>query len=216
MELAGATTGRRFGWGAMLFLATGIALVSSRYLVGEVGFDEQREVFDAHPVLIFCHVAGGITALLIGPWQFRSGLRARRPRLHRMLGRIYLAGIAIGVMGGAGLAPLAHGGWIARAGFACLAAAWVVTSAAALLAIRSGRVESHRRWMVRSYACTFGAVTLRLWLPILQFGVGLSFTDAYRTVAWISWVPNLLLVEYALRRRVMSAREAKSTATTSG
>ncbi|GAB4428835.1 MAG: hypothetical protein OHK0039_47410 [Bacteroidia bacterium] len=43
-----------------------------------------------------------------------------------------------------------------------------------------------------SYAACFAAVTLRLWLPILTALLG-DFLPAYRIVAWLCWVPNLLV-----------------------
>jgi hypothetical protein len=44
-----------------------------------------------------------------------------------------------------------------------------------------------------SYAGTFGAVTLRLWLPFLMLVFG-EFLLSYQIVAWLSWLPNLIVV----------------------
>jgi len=68
----------------------------------------------------------------------------------------------------------------------------------ALAAIRRGDVTGHREWMVRNFALTFAAVTLRLWLPTLTAATG-SFIEAYRTVAWLCWVPNAIVAEIILR-----------------
>ncbi len=54
--------------------------------------------------------------------------------------------------------------------------------------------------MIRNFALTFAAVTLRLWLPAFQAASG-SFLDAYRTVAWLCWVPNAIAAEIILRAR---------------
>lgn len=54
--------------------------------------------------------------------------------------------------------------------------------------------QAHRKWMARSFALTFGAVTLRIYLPSF-LAMGLPFDKAYPLVAWVSWVPNLLAVE---------------------
>lgn len=48
--------------------------------------------------------------------------------------------------------------------------------------------------MIRNYSLTFAAVTLRLWLPALSVA-GYSFNDSYMAVAWLSWVPNLIVAE---------------------
>ena len=54
---------------------------------------------------------------------------------------------------------------------------------------------AHRAWVLRSYALTLAAVTLRLWLPGLHVGLGLPFAEVYQTVAWLAWVPNLIVIE---------------------
>ena len=54
--------------------------------------------------------------------------------------------------------------------------------------------------MMRSYACIFGAVTLRIWLPMLIVAHGGKFLPAYRWVAWLAWVPNLAFAEWMIRR----------------
>ncbi len=47
--------------------------------------------------------------------------------------------------------------------------------------------------MILSYAACWGAVTLRVWLPILTIYFDGNFTKAYDIVAWVSWVPNILV-----------------------
>ncbi len=51
---------------------------------------------------------------------------------------------------------------------------WLYTGAQAYLSIRRRDVVAHRRWMIRNYALTFAAVTLRLELGLLQVS-GLNF-----------------------------------------
>ena len=67
------------------------------------------------------------------------------------------------------------------------------------------RFDEHRRWMIRSFAMTFAAVTLRLYLPIAPI-LGYDFVDGYRLTAWSSWIPNLIVAELWLRRQM--ARQA--------
>ena len=62
-------------------------------------------------------------------------------------------------------------------------------------------VASHRRWMMRNYALTFGAVTLRIQLGLLTGPLGFAFAQAYPLVAWLAWVPNLIVVEWWLLQR---------------
>ena len=66
----------------------------------------------------------------------------------------------------------------------------------AYFSIRAGNVKLHQQWMVRSYALTLAAVTLRIQLPLIQGTLGLSFDEAYAIVAWFAWIPNLIVAEW--------------------
>ena len=116
-----------------------------------------------------------------------------------VIGACVLAVLA-GGLAGLYFAPTSTAGTVGRVGFTTLAIFWLYSGTRAFLAIRRGNVQEHRRWMLRNYALTFGAATLRIELPLLIIG-GLSFSAAYTLVAWISWVPNWLVVEAWLRRR---------------
>lgn len=159
---------------------------------------EMKAAYAAHPVRIVLHVAFSAVALLVGPLQFFPGLR-RRVRLHRALGYIYFTGVLGGGLSGLATAFIAYGGLVGRTGFGLLAVAWLWSGLAALAAIRRRDFAAHERWAVRSFALCFAAVTLRLWLP-LAMASGLRFEDFYPAVAWLCWVPNLLLVEWVLLR----------------
>ncbi|MEZ4863447.1 MAG: hypothetical protein R3C14_19165 [Caldilineaceae bacterium] len=43
--------------------------------------------------------------------------------------------------------------------------------------------------------------------------VGLDFIVAYRTVAWLAWIPNLLVVEWWIRRNLSPAHVKLEQAT---
>jgi hypothetical protein len=102
--------------------------------------------------------------------------------------------VLIGGTSGLVLATTAQGGLPARAGFATLGILWLWTTSMGYVRIRSGYIEAHRRWMIRSYALTFAAVALRIYLP-LSAAVGISFGEAYPAIAWLCWVPNLIVAE---------------------
>lgn len=168
--------------------------------IGSTVHPEMQSVYAQHRAAILTHIAGSMVALVIGPAQFVSGLRARRPRLHRVLGRAYLLGVLVGGVAGLRMATLAFGGWVSQSGFAVLAALWLATGARALLAARAGRIAEHRAWMTRNFALTFAAVTLRAQLG-LGAAMGFAFESYYPILAWSSWVPNLLVAQWLLPRR---------------
>ena len=202
------TLARRTGWGLMTFLAFGVALVASRYftLDPQVFFPQQLDVYQAHLAAIILHVAGAMVALVIGPFQFLRWIRARRPKLHRWMGRVYLVSVLVGGLAGLYVATMAYGGLLARTGLGALALRWVGTALLAYRHFRAGESATHQRWMIRNYALTFAGVMLRLQTPV-SGAVGIPFDVAYPVIAWTCWVPNLLVAEWIVRS--MTARRRR-------
>lgn len=165
--------------------------------MGALVHPDMRASFRDHAPAVYTHVFGAAFALLLGPLQFATRLRRARPALHRLSGRLYLTlGVLVGGLAGLYLAQYAYGGMAARLGFGALAACWLATGALAFRAIRRGDVRTHRRWLLRNYALAFAAVMLRIYIP-LSFMAGLDFEQAYGVIAWLCWVPNLLVVDSA-------------------
>jgi len=69
----------------------------------------------------------------------------------------------------------------------------------ALKAALERRFAAHRAWMIRSFALTFAAVTLRLYLPLLLV-VPVPFLTGYAAISFLCWVPNLMVAEAFLKR----------------
>jgi uncharacterized membrane protein len=157
-------------------------------------------------VAFYVHVTFGGLALLLSPLQFATRVRTRAPQVHRAVGRVVLAAIALAGSAGLVLAPHNVAGAVGTAGFGLLAVLWLACAATAFRAIRRRDVAAHRRWMVRTFALTYAAVTLRLWLGLMiaaqiaVWGVdgGTAFQRAYLVVPFLAWVPNLLVAEWYL------------------
>jgi uncharacterized membrane protein len=168
--------------------------------VGSVVHPDMRAVFEGHRFGIYTHVFASAIALALGPLQFSSRLRRNHASVHHWMGRFYLgAGVLIGGLAGLYMAFHAFGGVIARLGFACLALAWLYSGLRAYLAIRAGDVAVHRAWMVRNFALSFAAVTLRLYMPAAVV-TGVGFETAYPFIAWLCWVPNVIAAELLFNR----------------
>jgi uncharacterized membrane protein len=160
----------------------------------------------AHPFLIL-HVISGVTALLVAPVQFVRAVRTRWPAFHRLTGRLYLAAVAIGAPTGFMLAVGTTSGPVAAVGFAIPALLWPVFTWLGWRAAVERRFDAHRDWMLRSYAVTATAITLRLMLPASAL-LGVDFATAYPVIAWLAWMTNLALFEYFIRRRRLPAARA--------
>ncbi len=153
-------------------------------------------------IMLFVHITTSILALVIGPFSLSAKFREKNINRHRLLGRIYLVGILLGGISGLYLAFFALGGLIAKLGFGLLALLWLITAYQALMTVKNKKIQDHRNWMIRNYSLTFGAVTLRIWLPlfIVLFGIE-HFERSYAIISWLAWVPNLIIAELSIRRR---------------
>lgn len=178
--------------------------------LGTVLHPDIRASFASHGTgVVYLHVFGAAVALILGPLQFWASLRGRRPGLHRWFGSTYLAlGVGVGGLSGLVLALNAFGGVWSRTGFGTLAVLWIATGAMALQRILRGDVQGHRRWMTRNFALTLAAVMLRIYLPA-SIVSGMSLDLAYPVVAWLCWLPNLVIAEWLLSRSSGDARATR-------
>lgn len=192
----------RLGWWIACVLSTLVALYALTYVVlGERVFvPDLADSFRARPWGIYTHAFAAALALGLGPVQFHRGVRTRRPRLHRRMGKTYVVTALVVGASGLYMALYSFGGTVTHLGFGALAVAVIGTTVQAYRRIRAGDVEAHRAWMTRSFALMFAAVTLRLWLPVLIVAHGGAFEPAYQWVAWLAWVPNVLWAEWYVRR----------------
>jgi uncharacterized membrane protein len=175
----------------MAVLSVAIAAVSARYFSfnPHLAAEPFQSRVAGHDPWLFLHIGGGVLSLAVGPFQFSRWLRVQHLALHRWIGRLYLAAVAIGSVAGFRIALESQGGLPTHYGFGMLALLWLFTTAMAYRRILQRHVQSHREWMIRSFALTFAAVTLRIWLP-LSIAMKLDFMQAYTTISWLCWVPN--------------------------
>jgi uncharacterized membrane protein len=150
------------------------------------------------PLAVVSHLTGGAVALATGAWQLNARFRGRHLATHRLMGRVYVIAVLVGGLGALRLAPEAQTGRVAALGFGILAIAWLATTLRGYRAIRHGHEAVHRRWMTRSFALTFAAVTLRIYLPASGL-LRIPYELAYPAIAWLCWVPNLAVAEWHLR-----------------
>ncbi len=130
------------------------------------------------------------------------------------MGYIYVADILL-ITGPAGLLMgfYANGGITSRIAFVLLALLWIFFTAMALIKARQKDFKAHRRFMIRSYALTLSAITLRAWKYVITNAYHLDDSlvfppmDVYRVVAWLGWVGNLIFAEWWIRRNKRSLKK---------
>jgi uncharacterized membrane protein len=213
-------TGTRIGWTWIALSSLAIAvyavvpyLTASLAELSESGAG-LAGTYEPLPIAVqaafYAHIVAGGVAIIAGPFQFWRGLRDRHRSVHRAIGRTYLTAVAIAGVAALVMAPFNDAGLVGFFGFGTLAVLWLVTAWRAYRSIRLGDVSSHRAWMMRNFALTYAAVTLRLWIGVLigvqlipggDVDFGAVFENAYAAVPFLAWLPNLVVAEWLIRRR---------------
>ncbi|MET8099213.1 DUF2306 domain-containing protein [Streptomyces sp. NPDC005236] len=163
----------------------------------------------------YVHIVTAGLALALGPWQFCRRLRTRRVRVHRGIGRAYLVSVALGSVSAFVMSMFSSVGLLGFFGFGSLAVLWGWTAWRGYRAIRERDVPSHQAWMIRNFALTYAAVTLRLWFGVLilaqvPFAHGPDpfpaiLAQAYAPLPFLCWLPNIVIAESMIRRRGLPA-----------
>ncbi|WP_040440484.1 DUF2306 domain-containing protein [Roseibium aggregatum] len=190
-----------------------VAVASLRFLALGVSasMDFVAHNLDGNALMLYAHIGVAPIALALMPFQFMTRLRARRPKLHRWLGRGYVAAVLVSGLAGLQLAFHTTAGIFAATGFALLAVLWMITTGIALVFALQRNIPRHRAWMLRSAALTFAAVTLRVYLGS-SMAAGLDFQTAYPLIAWLCWLPNAVFMEVYLLVRPKSSRLVSAAA----
>jgi uncharacterized membrane protein len=146
------------------------------------------------------HGLTGACALLLGPLQFSDRLRQKYTKLHRIVGRFYIAGTFIAAPFGFYVQFFQERMGATRS-FSVAAAmqafTWVFTTAVALAFILKGNVQQHRQWMTRSFAVALIFLEVRVILGIT--GWERLGPAAIETVVWVCNVLAILLADLVLQ-----------------
>lgn len=177
-----------------LWLRLMVWLVSEDYALGAGSVHRlQAAAYTAGLPFMLMHTTLAAVSMALGPFQFSRGLRARRPSLHRAMGKIYLLAELFSMSGGmiylaiTGLhgvytgAPFALGLW-------GLNAMVLWTGWHAYRAIRAGEVAQHRAWLAYNFGLLLTAPGLRILWVI--YGVALP--------GWTQAATNLAITTFLL------------------
>jgi hypothetical protein len=196
---------QRVTWTAVVLLTLAV-VVGAVFVIGFVlpylSWNEQQfGLYWPKRGWLLLHIIGGMVGLLTGPFILWLGMKRQRMTLHRRLGKAYV--VSMGLSSIAALYMSAHTdlGWVFGMGLAGLAIAWLITTSLALLSIRRRIVAQHQEWMIRSYVVTFGFVSFRICVGILQVaGIG-TVPERLTAASWFCWAFPLLITEAVLQGR---------------
>ncbi len=185
----------------MTFLAIGVATYGAvaAFLSLDGSLPSMTHHYPDRTTAAALHFGIGGLALILGPWQFLPALRRKAPAAHRWTGRLYVLSCLVSGCAALVLAQQTHTGLNSQIGFVLLATLWLITTLIGWKRARERDFAAHRRSMIRSFALTLAAVTLRFYLPLSQV-LEIPFHVAYPIISYACWVPNVLIAEWMIRR----------------
>ena len=151
------------------------------------------------------HGLAAAFALFLGPFQFSERLRRKYVTLHKTFGYLYIAGCYIGAPLGIyiqwfeeKLGTFSHSFTIATV---MDAAVWVFATTMALVMIRTKRMQQHRQWMIRSFACALIFLEVRTILVFFRLPEPAAEMVVWGCVAAAFPIADLVLQVDELRRQ---------------
>ncbi len=153
--------------------------------------------FDSNTLAIISHAVFSSIAILTGVVQLRRSFRDNYPMLNLFLRKVYFVSVLFGGVTGLYLSFFAYAGFANIIGFLLLAVFWLFTTFKAYIAQKNDDIEMYKIWIVRSFALTFAAVTLRIYMGIFFIIFGYrQFDYFYATLGFLCWVPNIIVIEW--------------------
>lgn len=169
------------------------------------GFLKQKQAYihiTIWRIAFYTHVFSSSLTLMAGLTQFSNYLLVHHKKVHRFMGRIYAWDIfLLNFPAGMIMAIYANGFLPSKIAFCILDCLWFLFTLKAVIAARQKNIKVHKQYMIRSYALTCSAVTLRTWKLILSALFVINPLTLYMIDAWLGFVPNLLFAEWRIRKR---------------
>ena len=197
-----------FLWLIYGFLSYLLIVISLQYIPydTDVAFLRiKQDVIDVpfYKLAFFTHVYTAVFVLPAGLTQFSGFIRKNFPRVHKYTGWVYAITV-ICLAGPAGfyMGLFANGGVTSQVSFCLLAVLWIYFTGVAIAKVIRGDIKSHREFLIRSFALTLSALTLRAWKYLLVFLFQPRPMDVYEIVAWLGWIPNLIIAEIIIRKHL--------------
>jgi uncharacterized membrane protein len=156
-----------------------------------------------YKIAFFTHVYTAIFVLPAGFTQFSNYIRRNYTLIHKYTGWLY-AVVVILLAGPSGfyMGIYANGGLISQISFCLLAMLWIYFTSMAVFKAVQGDYKTHREYLIRSFALTLSAITLRAWKYLLVFLFEPRPMDVYQIVAWLGWIPNLIIAELIIMKYI--------------
>lgn len=155
----------------------------------------------------YFHIFSSLLILLSGLTQFSSYVLRQWPQVHRWVGKAYVV-LILFISGPAALIMsfYGNGGWPARISFVLLSLLWWGFTFHAWRLALQRQFQAHAHFMIRSFALTLSAISLRLYQLLINSYFDVDPEVLYIFLSWFSWLGNLAVAEWVIykRSRVMT------------
>ncbi|MCP3774397.1 DUF2306 domain-containing protein [Paenibacillus sp. MZ04-78.2] len=149
--------------------------------------------------VMYVHIVFACVAMIAGAINFSTKILSNHRRLHRVNGYLYLLSVAVVVLTSGYMAPFSTGGKINSIAFNVMNLIFMGLTIAAIVQIKRKKVESHRKWMVRSYAFCFTNMFIHMITFVLHNGFGVEYALSYTLGVYGALVLNFALAEIVIR-----------------
>ncbi|MFJ5991731.1 DUF2306 domain-containing protein [Lentzea sp. NPDC092896] len=199
---------------AAIIVFSVIPVLGGALRLGELGggaeITPDNARFFASPVPVVIHAVTVSVYCLLGAFQFAPGFRRRRPAWHRAAGRILVLCGLLGALSGLWMTVFypkpADVGALLTGIRLVFGTAWAAFIVLGFTAIRRRDVTAHRAWMIRGFAIGLGAGTQAVTLSAWLVAVGPPDRLAKALLMLASWLVNLAVAEWIIRRQARPSR----------
>jgi len=203
----------RFGFIGLCLYGAGACAYAALRLAGVVPPGK----LPLYPDWTAIHFATATAFVILAPLQLWPALRARRPRVHRYLGRSAVAIGAVMAASGVAMAYASPDRPVSEVIFmTTFFLAYMAMLALGFRAALRRDIATHRAWMIRMIATAMTPVTQRVMFPAFAATIGIdgldSFWQIFISVAWIAWGFDMAVAEALIRRTRPAPRLAAAAA----
>jgi len=190
-----------------MFLIT-MQYIPVRFHVAFLNLKQAEIKHGYYQIAFFSHVYTSIVVLIAGIFQFSKTIKNNYSLLHRCAGLFYVFLIlCVAAPSGFIMAINANGGFFSKVSFSIQAILWFFFTYKAYVYIKDKNIKAHQNFMLRSYALTLSAISLRLFKWVIVTLFELPPMDTYKIVSWLGWLFNIIVVECYLYQSNYKKRE---------
>lgn len=193
-------------YGSLIYFIYLLILITLQYIpinyeIAFLNLKQDEIKFSYYKIAFFSHVYSSIIVISLGLTQFSKTIRNQFVLTHKLSGIAYIIlTLLIASPSGLIMSYHANGGLISQISFSTLSILWFIFTLKAYQSIKKREYLKHRDFMIRSYALTLSAISLRL----LKYGIvtiyELAPIDTYKIVSILGWTINLGIAEIIIRK----------------